>query len=100
MIRRLRGSASRVGRQGEAGGQEGSTYLKFPQEPLQGGLAHRPDLVAVKADPGIWAPISACGGSDSNESLASLQQDPQDHKPGLHVSLPEPRRKESFISLR
>lgn len=83
----------------KSGGREAPAYLKSPEEPLQGRLAHRPDLVAVKVDPGIWPPVSACGGSDSDESLASLQQDPQDHKPGLHVGLPEPRRKESFAAL-
>lgn len=80
--------------------QEAPVYLESPQEPLQGRFAHRPDLVAVKADPGIGAPIGACGGSDGNQSLASLQQDPQDHKPGLHVGLPGPKRKESFVGPR
>lgn len=65
----------------------GPAHLQSPQEPLQGGLAHRPDLAAVKANPGVWTPIGACGGSDGDESLAGLQQNPQDHKPGLHVSL-------------
>ena len=84
------------GREGQERGwwkprQETITYLESPQEPLQGRSANCPDLAAVQADPGLRAPIRACGGSDGNESFASFQQNPQDHKPGLHVGLPGER---------
>lgn len=72
-------------------------YLQFTEEPLDGALAHCVDLAAVECYDSIWSSICPCALLQTNQSFSSLQQNPQNHKPGLHVSL---RQRDARIMLR
>lgn len=74
-----------------------SLYLQFTEEPLDGTLAHCVYLAAVECYDSIWPSICPRTLLQTNQPLSSLQQNPQNHKPGLHVCL---RQRDSQDSIK
>lgn len=74
-------------------------YLQFTKEPVDGVLAHSMDLAAVQRNASIRLAVCSCHFLEAHQPLSSLQQNTQDHKTSLHVSLKQRHKYCSYETL-